>query len=132
MILDAFSWLYSMEHSRGNNNVSVHDLGSFKAAWQKYDIINTGNINNEHSKPFVEEVGESFGRPDASAMWFKVLDAQIAVILASNKNEVSFRDLFVVLTTKVIGADASRLGVDCEIETNVEKVDEQLWAYHTC
>ena len=126
MILDAFSWLYSMEHSRGNNNVSVHDLGSFKAAWQKYDMFNTGNINKKHLKSFVEEVGEPFGRPDASAMWFKVLDAEIAAIPASNSNEVSFRNLFVVLTTKMVGADALCLGVDGEIETNAEQVDEKL------
>ena len=70
----------------------------------------------------MEAVGEPVGRSKCSLMWFKVLQAEISAIPGSDSGEISFRNLFLILTIKMQGADAMCQDVDGEIKTNVDQV----------
>ena len=122
VILDAFTWLYSMETSRGNNSIGINELRKFKEVWQTYDVYSTGSIALKHLKSFVEEVGEPIGRSKCSHMWNQVLRAEVSAIPGSTMGEISFRNLFLILTTKMQGADAMCEDVNGEIKTNVDQV----------
>jgi hypothetical protein len=126
VILNAFSWLYAMENSRGSSAVTAADLKNFEHAWQKFDLFHTGSISHRHLRPFMELVGEPFGRQDMSDTWYKVLQAEISLMPGSVNGEVSFRSLFIILTTKLIGADALCQGEDGEFHTLDEQVSKLL------
>ena len=103
-------------------SIGINELRNFKDVWQTYDIYSTGSIQIKHLKKFVEAVGEPVGRSKCSLMWFKVLQAEISAIPGSNSGEISFRNLFLILTIKMQGADAMCQDVDGEIKTNVDQV----------
>ena len=102
--MDSFTWLYSLENSRGKNAATVADLSNFKIVWQKYDTYGIGSIPHTHLKALVEEVGEPIGRSEVSLLWFKALQAEIAAIPGASQGEISFRNLFLILTTRMVGA----------------------------
>ena len=58
MILNSFTWLYSMENTRGNSTVGVTELRHFKEIWQTFDIYSTGSVSHKHLKTIVQAVGE--------------------------------------------------------------------------
>ena len=115
-----------MENSRGSSLVTAADLKNFEQAWQKFDLFHTGSISHRHLRPFMELVGEPFGRQDMSDTWYKVLQAEISIMPGSVNGEVSFRSLFIILTTKMIGADALCQGEDGEFHTLDEQVSKPL------
>ena len=104
-------------------SVGTAELKKFKEVWQKYDIYSTGSIGLKHLIPFVEGVGDPVGRSKCSLMWSQVLRAEIAAIPgAQTSGEISFRNLFLILTTKMQGADAICEDVDGGIKTNIDQV----------
>jgi Ca2+-binding EF-hand superfamily protein len=107
VILDSFTWLYSLENSRGKNAATVDDLNGFKNVWQKYDTYGTGSIAHKHLKALLQEVGEPIGREKVTFLWFKALQAEIAAIPGASQGEISFRNLFLILTTRMAGAGAN-------------------------
>jgi hypothetical protein len=121
-ILNSFSWLSAMENSRGNSAVGVADLRKFKAVWQTFDVYSTGSVSHLHLKALIETVGEPIGRKDVSTMWFRALQAEISNLPGFSSGEISFRDLFVILTTTMMGADALCESLDGEVITS----DQQL------
>ena len=122
MILNSFTWLYSMENSRGTSAVGVEDLRKFKEIWQTFDIYSTGSVAHKHLKTIVQAVGEPIGRKQVSAVWFRALQAEIAAMPGCNSGEISFRNLFLILTTKMAGADALCETVDGTFQTSSHKV----------
>ena len=121
-ILSSFTWLYSMEDSRGNHAIGVDDLRKFKSVWQRFDVYSTGSMPHQHLKTFVEAVGEPVGRANVSTVWLRALQAEVAAIPGSNSGEVSFRNLFITLTTKMMGAGALCETLDGEIVTSSQEV----------
>ena len=124
VIMNSFTWLYSMENTRGNNTVGVNDLRKFKEIWQTFDLQGTGSVAHKHLKTIVEAVGEPIGRKHVSAMWYRALQAEIAALPGSGSGEISFRNLFLVLTTQMMGADALCETLDGEIKTSNQQVTE--------
>ena len=122
MILNSFTWLYSMENSRGTSAVGVEDLRKFKEIWQTFDIYSTGSVAHKHLKTIVQAVGEPIGRKQVSAVWFRALQAEIAAMPGCSAGEISFRNLFLILTTKMVGADALCETVDGTFQTSSHKV----------
>jgi Ca2+-binding EF-hand superfamily protein len=111
-----------MENSRGSNAVGVADLRKFKEIWQTFDIYSSGSVSHKHLKTIVQTVGEPIGRTKVSAVWFRALQAEIAAMPGSSSGEISFRNLFLILTTKMMGADALCETVDGTIETSSQQV----------
>ena len=104
-------------------SVGTAELKKFKEVWQKYDVYSTGSLGLKHLIPFVEGVGEPVGRSKCSLMWSQVLRAEIAAIPgAQTSGEISFRNLFLILTTKMQGADAISEDVGGGIKTNIDQV----------
>ena len=103
VILDAFTWLYSLENSRGKSSVTAEDLRRFKSAWSRFDVYSTGSISTNNLKEFLELVGEPLGRKDASVLWLKALRAEVSAIPGSSSGEISFKNLFLILTTRMLG-----------------------------
>ena len=66
--------------------------------------------------------GEPIGRKKVSDIWFRALQAEVTAMPGSNSGEISFRNLFLILTTKMVGADALCETVDGSVKTSTQKV----------
>merc|ERR1719313_1782197 len=106
VILDSFTWLYSMENNRSKSSVTTADLQRFKQCWMRYDVYSTGAINIKHLKEFLELVGPPLGKKKVTGIWLKALRAEVSAIPGSSSQEISFKNLFLLLTTRMLGADA--------------------------
>jgi len=66
----------------------------------------TGAINIKHLKEFLELVGPPLGKKKVTGIWLKALRAEVSAIPGSSSQEISFKNLFLLLTTRMLGADA--------------------------
>jgi len=121
VIMDSFQWLYSMETSHDDINVNVKDLKHFQRIWKHYDPAGSGRIHTRNLKELVEALGSPIGREHASLVFLRALRAEVAAIPGSSTGMVTFKELFLVLTTRLLGVDALVQSEEGDVESSIER-----------
>jgi len=121
VIMDSFQWLYSMESSHDNIQVTSEDLKNFQTVWKTFDSAGSGRIRTSRLQDMVLAAGPPIGRTRTSPLFLRALRAEVAAIPGSAAGYISFRELFLVLTTQMMCVEALAEGEDGDVSCDADR-----------